>query len=82
MEESMKLATEFAIDAATAIGRLEHVAETLKKLGSTAQDMIDMKPDGVTEEEFENAQKLADAMKKAGELASEAYACFNGMLED
>lgn len=82
MEESEVLAMQFAENAATAISRLEHVAETLKKLASTAQDMIDMKPDGVTEEEFENAQKLADAMKKAGELASEAYACFNGMLED
>ena len=82
MEESTELAARFAIDAATAISRLEHIAETLKKLGSTAQDMIDMKPDGVTEEELQNAQRLADAMKKAGELASEAYACFSGMLED
>jgi hypothetical protein len=82
MEENMKLATEFAIDAATAISRLEHVAETLEKLGSTAQWMIDMKPDGVTEEEFQNAQKLADAFKKAGKLAGEAYACFDGLLED
>ncbi len=82
MEESEALAMRFAENAVTAISRLEYVAETLKKLGATAQNMIDMKPEGVTDEEVENAQKLADAMKKAGELASEAYACFNGMLED
>ena len=82
MEESEVLAMRFAENAVIAISRLEHVAETLKKLGSTAQDMIDMKPDGVTEEEIKSAQRLADAMKKASELASEAYACFDGMLED
>ena len=81
MEESMKLATEFALDAATAISRLEHIAETLKKLGATAQDMIDMKPEGVTDEEIQSAQRLADALKKAGGLASDAYACFDGMME-
>ena len=82
MEESLRLATRLAIDAATAISMLEHVAETLKKLGDTAQEIIDVKPEGVTEEDFQNAQRLADAMKKAGELAAEGYACFDGMLED
>lgn len=82
MEESEVLAMRFAENAVIAISRLEHVAETLKKLGATAQDMIDMKPEGVTDEEVENAQRLADALKKAGGLASDAYACFNGMLED
>lgn len=82
MEESEVLAMQFAENAVTAISRLEHVAETLKKLGATAQDMIDMKPEGVTDEDVENAQRLADAMKKAGELASDAYACFDGILED
>ena len=82
MEESEVLAMRFAENAVTAISRLEHVAETLKKLGATAQNMIDMKPEGVTDKEVENAQRLADAMKKAGELASDAYACFDGMLEE
>ena len=82
MEESEVLAMRFAENAVIAISRLEHVAETLKKLGATAQNMIDMKPEGVTDEEVQDAQRLADAMKKASELASEAYACFDGMLED
>ena len=49
MEESEVLAMRFAENAVIAISRLEHVAETLKKLGSTAQDMIDMKPENYSQ---------------------------------